>query len=63
VLPEPGFPVDVVGATELHATFREESRSLFSAIAALKGNSGEPQALLWFSSKGKARLAILIKPP
>jgi hypothetical protein len=33
----PGFPVDVVGATELHATFREESRtSLFSASAALQ---------------------------
>jgi len=34
---EPGFPVDVVGATELHATFREESRtSLFSVSAALQ---------------------------
>jgi hypothetical protein len=34
---EPGFPVDVVGTTELHATFREESRtSLFLASAALQ---------------------------
>jgi hypothetical protein len=32
---EAGFPADVVGTTELHATFREESRtSLFSASAA-----------------------------
>jgi hypothetical protein len=34
---EPGFPVDVGGTTELHATFREESRTyLFSAIAAMQ---------------------------
>jgi hypothetical protein len=33
--------VDVIGATELHATFREESRtSLFSARVALEGNLG-----------------------
>jgi uncharacterized membrane protein len=24
---KPGFPVELVGATELHATFREESRT------------------------------------
>jgi hypothetical protein len=38
---EPEFPVDLVGATELHATFREESRtSLFPASAVLEGNWG-----------------------
>jgi activator of HSP90 ATPase len=34
---EPGFPVDGIESTELHATFLEESRtSLFSASAALQ---------------------------
>jgi hypothetical protein len=34
---EPGFPVDLIGTTELHATFLEESRtSLFLASAALQ---------------------------
>jgi hypothetical protein len=34
---EAGFPVDVVGTTELHATFRKESRtSLLSASAAMQ---------------------------
>jgi hypothetical protein len=27
VLTEPGFPVDLCGVTELHAAFREESRT------------------------------------
>jgi hypothetical protein len=34
---EPGFPVELCGATELHAAFREESRtSLLSTSAALQ---------------------------
>jgi hypothetical protein len=34
---EPGFPVDLCGAAELHAAFREESRtSLLSTSAALQ---------------------------
>jgi hypothetical protein len=36
---EPGFPVDLVGTTELHATFREE------------GNPGKRSAFSWFSAK------------
>jgi hypothetical protein len=39
---ESGFSVDVVGTTELHATFREESRtSLLSASVALQEIPGE----------------------
>jgi hypothetical protein len=37
VYTETGFPVELCGATELHAAFREESRtSLSSANAALQ---------------------------
>jgi hypothetical protein len=53
VLTQPGFPVDVVGTTELHATFREESRtSLLSASAALKGNPGMQQDFSWSRRAG-----------
>jgi hypothetical protein len=62
VLTEPGFPVDVVGTTELHATFREESRtSLFSASAALQEIRGAAGAVVVFF-QGKPHLAILIRP-
>jgi hypothetical protein len=50
--PNPDFLWSFVGATELHAAFREESRtSLLSTSAALKGNPGKRQASSWFSSK------------
>jgi hypothetical protein len=46
---EPGFPVDLSGATELHAAFREESRtSLLSTSAALKGNPGSDRPFRGF---------------
>jgi hypothetical protein len=59
---EPGFPVDVVGTTELHATFHEESRtSLFSASAALQ-EIQEATGLLVVFSQGKPHLATFIAP-
>jgi hypothetical protein len=59
---EPGFPVDVVGNTELHATFREESRtSLFSASAALQ-EIREATGLFVVFSQGKPHLATFIGP-
>jgi hypothetical protein len=59
---EPGFPVDVVGTTELHATFREESRtSLFSVGAALQEIRGATGLFVVFS-QGKPHLAISIRP-
>jgi hypothetical protein len=60
---EPGFPVDIVGTTELHATFREESRtSLFSASAALQEIREAIGHFVVFS-QGKPHLAIFISPP
>jgi hypothetical protein len=55
---EPGFPVDLSGATELHAAFREESRtSLLSTSAALQEIRGVIGHLVVFS-QGKQHLAI-----
>jgi hypothetical protein len=57
-----GFPVDVVGTTELHATFREESRtSLFSASAALQ-EIREATGLFVVFSQGKPHRAAFIAP-
>jgi hypothetical protein len=62
VYTEPGFPVDVVGATELLATFREESRtSLLSASAALQEIRGAIGPFVVFS-QGKPHLAVIIRP-
>jgi hypothetical protein len=58
---EPGFPVDVIGTTELHATFREESRtSLFSASAAQQ-EIREAMGLVVVFFQGKPHLAIFIR--
>jgi hypothetical protein len=55
---EPGFPVDVCGPTELHAAFREESRtSLFSPGAALQ-EIREGMGLVVVFSQGKPHLAL-----
>ena len=52
----------VVGTTELHATFREESRtSLFSASAALQEIRGAIGLFVVFS-QGKPHLASIIRP-
>jgi energy-coupling factor transporter ATP-binding protein EcfA2 len=62
VLTEPGFPVDLVGTTELHATFREESRtSLVSASPAMQ-EIREAIDLNVVFSQGKPHLAIFISP-
>jgi hypothetical protein len=59
---EPGFPVDLCGATELHAAFREESRtSLLSTSAALQ-EIREATGLFGVFSQGKPHLAIFIRP-
>jgi hypothetical protein len=59
---EPGFPVDLCGATELHAAFREESRtSLLSTSAALQEIRGATASFVVFF-QGKPHLAIFIKP-
>jgi hypothetical protein len=51
VQPEPGFPVELGGATELYAAFREESRtSLLSASAALQEIRVD-KPFSWFSFK------------
>jgi hypothetical protein len=55
--------VDLCRASELHAPFREESRtSLLSTSAALK-EIREVAGLFMVLFPGKPRLAIFIKPP
>jgi hypothetical protein len=54
--------VDLCRATELHAAFREESRtSLLSTSAALQ-EIREAIGLFVVFSQGKPRLAFLIRP-
>jgi hypothetical protein len=46
---KPGFPVELCGATELHAAFREESRTpLLSTSAAAAGNPGSDRPFQGF---------------
>jgi hypothetical protein len=55
---EPGFPVELCGATELHAAFREESRtSLLSPSAALQ-EIRDAIGLVVVFSQGKPHLAL-----
>jgi hypothetical protein len=59
---EPGFPVELCGATELHAAFRKEIRtSLLSTSAALQEI---PEATGFFVVffPGKPDLASSIRP-
>jgi len=54
--------VEVCGATELHAAFREESRtSLLSTSAALQEIRGVTGLFVVFS-QGKPHLAIFVRP-
>jgi hypothetical protein len=54
--------VDLFGATELHATFREESRTpLFSASAALQEIRGAIDLFVVFLQE-KPHLAIFVRP-
>jgi hypothetical protein len=49
---EPGFPVEPGGVTELHAAFREESRTLLlSASAALQEIRGAADLFVVFSKE------------
>jgi hypothetical protein len=60
---EPGFPVELCGATELHAAFREESRtSVLSTSAALQEIRGARGLFVVFF-QGKPHRAIFIRPP
>jgi hypothetical protein len=59
---EPGFPVELCRATELHAAFREESRtSLLSTGAALQEIRGAIDLFVVFF-QGKPHLAIFNRP-
>jgi hypothetical protein len=59
---EPGFPVELCGATELLAAFPEESRtSLLSASAALQEIREAIDHYVVFS-QGKPHLAISVSP-
>jgi hypothetical protein len=54
--------VELCGATELHATFREESRtSLLSTVKALQ-EIGEATGFFVVFFQGKPHLAIFIRP-
>jgi hypothetical protein len=58
---EPGFPVELCGPTDLHAAFREESRtSLLSTRTALQEIREATGLLVVF--QGKPHLAIFITP-
>jgi hypothetical protein len=62
VYTEAGFPVELRGATELHAAFFEESRtSLLSTSTALQ-EIRQAIGLFVVFSQGKPHLAILIRP-
>jgi hypothetical protein len=53
-----GFPVELCGATEMHAVFCEESRtSVLSTRTALTAQrkSGKRWGFSWFSPKGTSR--------
>jgi hypothetical protein len=48
---EPGFPVELGGAIELHAAFREESRTSLPSVSAARRKSGKAKHLFVFSQK------------
>jgi hypothetical protein len=59
---DPGFPVELCGSTELHAAFREESRTSHpSTSVALQEIRGVIAPLVVFS-QGKPHFAIFIGP-
>jgi hypothetical protein len=59
---EPGFPVGLGGAIELHAAFREESRTSLPSVRAARRKSGKAKDLFVVFSQGKPLLAISIRP-
>jgi hypothetical protein len=59
---EPGFPVELGGAIELHAAFREESRTSLPSLGAACRKSGGATELFVVFSQGKPLLAIFIRP-
>jgi len=55
--------VELVGAIELHAAFREESRTSLPVVSAARRKSGEAIDLFVVFSQGKPHLAIPAGPP
>jgi hypothetical protein len=51
--------VELCGATELHAAFREESRTSFLPAGAALQEIGEAKAIFVVFSQGKPHLATL----
>jgi hypothetical protein len=58
-----GFPADVGGTTDLHATFREESRTCLFSASAAQQEIREAMVLFVVFSQGKPHLAHLLRPP
>jgi hypothetical protein len=54
--------VELCGATELHAAFREESRTSFLPASAALQEIREAKALFVVFFQGKPHLAIFIRP-
>jgi len=54
--------VELGGAIELHAAFREESRTSLPSVSAARRKSGKAKALFVVFSQGKPLLAIFIRP-
>jgi hypothetical protein len=63
MLTEPGFPVELGGAIELHAAFREESRTSLPSVNATRRKSGKAAGSVVVFFQRKPHLAILIRPP
>jgi hypothetical protein len=59
---EPGFPVELGGAIELHAAFREESRTLFPSVSATGRKSGGATSPVVVFFQGKPLLATFMGP-
>jgi hypothetical protein len=62
VLAEPGFPVELCGATELHAAFREESRTSLLSTGAVLQEIREAKELFVVFPQGKPLLATFMRP-
>jgi hypothetical protein len=62
VYAEPGFPVDLCGATELHAAFREESRTALLSMSAALQEIREAMGVAVVFSQGKPHLTIFVRP-
>jgi hypothetical protein len=59
---EPGFPVKLGGAIELHAAFREESRTSLPSVSTARRKSGGATSPFVVFSQGKPLLATFMRP-